>query len=174
MKSLSRVRLFATAWTVACQAPLSMEFSGKSTGVGCHFLLQGIFPTQGLNLGLPHCRQTLYHLSHQGTPSVTQMELKNVMLHKISRQPSSCRLTPFTRRSRNGKHWQWQSSDPQAVTQSSTGTYREFLVIDMPSLDLSIGYTNESIWQKSSNCILTQGYILLIPYVNRIPIKLIF
>ena len=30
-----------------------------------HFLLQRIFPTQGLNLGLPHCRQTLYHLSHQ-------------------------------------------------------------------------------------------------------------
>ena len=32
---------------------------GKNTGVGCHFLLQGIFPTQGSNLGLPHCRQTL-------------------------------------------------------------------------------------------------------------------
>ena len=43
----SRVRLFATLWTVACQAPLSMEFSSKSTAVGCYFLLQGIFPTQG-------------------------------------------------------------------------------------------------------------------------------
>ena len=42
------------------------NFPGKSTGVGCHFLLQGIFPTQGSNPGLPHCRQTLYHLSHQG------------------------------------------------------------------------------------------------------------
>ena len=42
-------------------------FLGKSTGVGCHFLLQGIFPTQGLNPGLLHCRQTLYHLSHQGS-----------------------------------------------------------------------------------------------------------
>ena len=40
---------------------------GKSTGVGCHFFLQGIFPTQGLNLGLSHCRQTLYRLSHQGS-----------------------------------------------------------------------------------------------------------
>ena len=37
-------------------------------GVGCHFLLQGIFPTQGSNLGLPHCRQMLYPLSHQGIP----------------------------------------------------------------------------------------------------------
>ena len=34
--------------------------------VGCHFLLQGIFPTQGSNPGLLHCRQTLSHLSHQG------------------------------------------------------------------------------------------------------------
>ena len=36
---------------------------GKNTGVGCQFLLQGIFPTQELNPGLPHCRQILYHLS---------------------------------------------------------------------------------------------------------------
>ena len=40
---------------------------GKNTGVGCHALLQGIFPTQGLNPGLPHCRQPLYSLSHQGS-----------------------------------------------------------------------------------------------------------
>ena len=40
---------------------------GKNTGIGCHSLLQGIVPTQGLNLGLPHCRQILYHLSHQGS-----------------------------------------------------------------------------------------------------------
>ena len=38
---------------------------GKNTGVGCRFLLQGIFLTQGLNLGLQHCRQILYHLNHQ-------------------------------------------------------------------------------------------------------------
>ena len=41
---------------------------GKNTGVGCRVLLQGIFPTQGLNPGLPHCRWILYHLSHQGSP----------------------------------------------------------------------------------------------------------
>ena len=44
------------------------DSSGKDTVVGCHFLLQGIFPTQG-NLGLPHCRQILYYLSHQGSPN---------------------------------------------------------------------------------------------------------
>ena len=40
--------------------------SGKNTGVCCHALLQGIFLTQGLNLGLLHCRWSPYHLSHQG------------------------------------------------------------------------------------------------------------
>ena len=53
--------------TVAHQTPLPIGFSGKSTGVGCHFLLQEILLTQGLNLDLPHCSQTLYHLSHQGS-----------------------------------------------------------------------------------------------------------
>ena len=42
---------------------------GKNTSVGCHTLLQGIFPTQGSNPGLPHCRQILYHLSYQGSPT---------------------------------------------------------------------------------------------------------
>ena len=36
----------------------------------CHFLLQGIFLTQGLNPGLPHCRQTFYHLRHQESPDL--------------------------------------------------------------------------------------------------------
>ena len=41
---------------------------GKNTGVGCHALFQGIFPTQGSNPGLLHCRWILYCLSHQGSP----------------------------------------------------------------------------------------------------------
>ena len=40
---------------------------GKNAGMGCHTLLQGIFPTQELNPGLPHCRRILYYVSHQGT-----------------------------------------------------------------------------------------------------------
>ena len=40
---------------------------GKNTSVGCHALFQEIFPTQGSNPGLPHCRQILYCLSHQGS-----------------------------------------------------------------------------------------------------------
>ena len=41
-------------------------------GVGSSSLLQGIFPNQGLNPGLPHCRQILYHLSHQGSPRILE------------------------------------------------------------------------------------------------------
>ena len=40
----------------------------RNIGVSCHALLPQIIPTQGLNLGLLHCRQILYHLSHQGSP----------------------------------------------------------------------------------------------------------
>ena len=64
---LSCVQLFATPWTVVHQAPLSMGFPSKNTGVGCHFLLQGIFLTQRSNPGLTQCRQILYRLSHQGS-----------------------------------------------------------------------------------------------------------
>ena len=46
------------------------DFPSKDTGVGCHFLLQGIFPTQGSNTGLLHCRQILYQLSYKGRPTI--------------------------------------------------------------------------------------------------------
>ena len=49
---LSHIRFFATQWTVAHQTPLSMNFPGKNTRIGCHFFLQGIFPTEGLKLSL--------------------------------------------------------------------------------------------------------------------------
>ena len=45
---------------------------GKNTGVGCHALLQGIFPTQGSNPCLLYCRWILYHLSHQGSPRILE------------------------------------------------------------------------------------------------------
>ena len=64
-QSLSCVHISSTPWTVACHAPLLLKFSREEywSGLGCQFLLQGIFPTEGLNLGLLHCRQILYHLS---------------------------------------------------------------------------------------------------------------
>ena len=63
---------FATPWTVGRQAPLFMGFSSKNTGVGCHFLLQGIFPTQGLNpclLRLLRRQVDSLPLGHLGNPN---------------------------------------------------------------------------------------------------------
>ena len=57
VKLLSHVRLFATLWTLAYQAPPSMGFSKQEYWSGLHFLLQEIFPTQGSNLRLLHSRQ---------------------------------------------------------------------------------------------------------------------
>ena len=68
-QSLSRVRLFGTPWTTAARLLCPWDSPGKNTGVGSHALLQGIFPTQGLNPGLPHSRHILYRLSHQGSPN---------------------------------------------------------------------------------------------------------
>ena len=59
---------FVTPWTVVHQAPLSMEFPGKNTGMHCYFLLQGIFPSQGSNLRLLHWQVDSVPLSHQGSP----------------------------------------------------------------------------------------------------------
>ena len=68
VQSLSCVRLCDP---MDCSMPGSSVlggFSRQDTRVGCCALLQGIFPTQGLNPGLPHCRWILYQLSHQGSP----------------------------------------------------------------------------------------------------------
>ena len=46
-------------------SPVHGDSPGKNTRMGCHALHQGIFPTQGSNLGLPHCRQILCHLCHR-------------------------------------------------------------------------------------------------------------
>ena len=45
---------------------------GKNTVVGCHALLQGIFPTQGSNPGLSHCMWIFHHLSHKGSPRILE------------------------------------------------------------------------------------------------------
>ena len=90
---LSRVQPFVTPWTVAHQDPLSMGFfSGKNTGVGCHFFLQGIFPTQGSNSGLLHCRWILYLLSQWRSPARTLTRNKRSRVfctaNPVDRSPS--------------------------------------------------------------------------------------
>ena len=86
VKSLSRVRLFATPWTVAQQFLCPWDFPGKNTGVGNHSLLQGIFPTQGLNPGLLHYRQILYCLSQPGKPIRKIKSYINAHLWNLEKQ----------------------------------------------------------------------------------------
>ena len=62
---------------------------GKNTGVGCHSFLQGIFQTQGLNLGLLHCRRILYHLSH-GNQRVGLSSFREVRIRIL--KPLQCFL----------------------------------------------------------------------------------
>ena len=72
-KSLSRVQLFATPWTVAHQAPLSMGFSRQEYWVGCHALLQGIFTiTEVASPATPALQAGSLPLSHQGSRKRTQ------------------------------------------------------------------------------------------------------
>ena len=56
----------------------SWDSPGQNTGVGRCSLLQGIFPNQGLNPGLPHCRQILYQLSYQGSPKIVLWHLSSL------------------------------------------------------------------------------------------------
>ena len=69
--------LFTQSYTTLCNpmncsppgSPVHGGSSGKNTGMGCHILLQGIFPTWRLNPDLPHCKWILYHLNHQESPA---------------------------------------------------------------------------------------------------------
>ena len=68
----------------------SPKFPGQNTGVSSLSLLQGIFPTQGLNPGLPHCRQILYQLSHKGSPRDADSALgREDLLEKVMATHSS-------------------------------------------------------------------------------------
>ena len=63
----------STPWTLPTWFLCPWNSPGKNTGVGCHFLLQGIFTMQGSNPGVLHCGQIFYHLSHQGRPVIVKM-----------------------------------------------------------------------------------------------------
>ena len=77
---------------------------GKSTGVGCHALLQGIFPTQGSNPELLYCGRILYHLSHQGSVHKTPIVFKTSELtYKGQLQTNDCRQEENEKRTDRGR-----------------------------------------------------------------------
>ena len=83
---------------------------GKNTRVGCHALLQGIFPNQGLNPGLLYCRQILYQLSHKerprqyGTGTKTEIQINGT--NRKSRDKPTHLWTPIF--DKGGKNIQWR------------------------------------------------------------------
>ena len=85
---LSHVRLIATLWTAASQAPLSVGFSGKNTGMGCHALLQGIFLTQGSN-------SCLFHLLHWQASSLPLVPITYCPDPKRVQEVNCCFVTVF-------------------------------------------------------------------------------
>ena len=84
---------------------------GKSIGVGCRFLHQEVFPSQGSNPGLPHCRQTFYTLSHQGNPF--QYKWKYLIFFQLWLSSCVCVYTPLSPRHRQFSwcaHWLFETN----------------------------------------------------------------
>ena len=95
LSCFSHVRLFATPWAVASQAPLSMGFPRQEYWCGLHFLLQGTFLTQELNLSLLHCQADSYDWATRETCTHKWVPDKSVCYGDWSRkveEPWSFRL----------------------------------------------------------------------------------
>ena len=76
-------------------SPVHGDSPGKNTRVDFHDLLQGIFPTHRLKSGLPHCRQILYHLSHQGNPRILVWVQFSCSVMSDSLRPMDCTHQAF-------------------------------------------------------------------------------
>ena len=125
-KSLSCVGLFATPWTHPWNSP------GQNTRVGNRPFLQGTFPSQGLNPGLPHYRWFLYQLSHKGSPRTLQ---------RVD--------SPFSRGSSRSKNW-------TGVSRIAGGFFTNWAIREV----LGINFQTQAIvvaWGKALE-ITTQGY----------------
>ena len=89
LSRFSRVRHRTTPWTVAHEVPLSMDSPGENTGMSCHAVLQGIFPTQGWNLHL-------LSLLHWQAGSLPFMQTGKPFLHYTYMQ-IPCEFGPMTK-----------------------------------------------------------------------------
>ena len=67
-----KVKITQSCLTLCNPVERPWNSPGRNSGVGSLPLLQGIFPTQGSNPGLPHCRQILYQLNHKGSPRILE------------------------------------------------------------------------------------------------------
>ena len=94
---LSHLLLFVAPWTVAHQAPLSMEFPRQEYWSGRHHLLQGIFLTQNSNPSFLHYRQIFYHLSHFVDWGMSMYSSYNTLSHEWFSRPLVYRNAEHTK-----------------------------------------------------------------------------
>ena len=123
------------------------DFPGKDTGVGFHFLLQGIFPTRGSNPGHLHCRQSLYRVSYKGSPyiSLSPFFWRGARLLEWV-------AIPFSRRSFRPRNW----------TRVSRTVGRRFTVWATREVNIGINICNLGLHKTSdetSKAQLTKGKI---------------
>jgi len=110
-----------------CSPPSSSvhgDSPGKNSGVDCHALLQGIFPTQGSNPGLLHCRPILDHMSHQGSPRVSikdEETEKSTLVRVVGGKLKKCVILESTVVEALGnKPWFSMSNVSERVTKKRT------------------------------------------------------
>ena len=85
---------------------------GKNTGVDCHALFQGNFPTRGSNPGLPHCRRIHYCLSQEGSPAITRtciFYLQPTPFHPFLGGPGLAEAQPPSQPHSQLLHWVWEA-----------------------------------------------------------------
>ena len=135
-------RDLAAAWPTLCDpmdcilpgSSVHGDSPGKNTGGGCHALLQGIFPIQGSNPGLPHCRWILYCLIHQGSPAEA--------LHRAKFKCLGCQETCIS------KKWGFTQFNVEEFANMVAGKQ---LILDdcgvkyIPNLDRQRACTHESL-----------------------------
>ena len=132
----SHAQLFVTPWTVAQQAPLSMEFSRQEYWSGCIFFFRRIFPTQGSNLGLLNCRQILYYLSHQGRPEVWFHVNNQAGASQVVQLKTICLLIQETREMRV------QSLGQEDPLEEGTATHSSILAWEICGQRSLVGYSS--------------------------------
>ena len=132
------------------------DFPGKNTGVGCHFLLQKIFPTQGLNPGLPPCGKMLYRLSHQGTEDKSKIQTQAKSLPQRKRLERRLRgrqraaiMAATDRELEAGTPWIPPSTPREAVISPVSWSHISFLTSLLFSL-LPHQEQNQQIWSLVS------------------------
>ena len=121
---LSRSVVSKSLWPLDCSLPGTSVYGdspGKNTRVGCHAFLQRIFPTQGSNPGLLHCRWICYQLSHQGCPRILEW-----VVYPFSRESSQPRNQTGVSCIADGFFISWATRESLWSTLSGNIKGREF------------------------------------------------